>query len=404
MVSKVRRTWGSIRFGIVLLLRFAHTSRVFALSCSALLVLLMIPSSVPVVASSSLNSCDEQVASQIDSLSFLINDARAVSLALSSPQLAAVSKGYSLTFNSLFNRWSFDSTCKVTWISVNVVFARVNSTGFTGYVVVSENPSQTEVNSVTLQQQTFRASGYQRSSINWSGYQFAGALDNGTTAVWEAIADWAVPTVSTPYSGACQSTNCDYAVWIGLTHDQSGAAGIAQTGSDGQVNSLGGATYQLWYEFYPNNAVFCFNMGGPGDSIHAYVLNQAVNPGGNSNLYNILVSDNTQGQSCSVPNQNFGSMGTPHLGNFIGERAKIGGVRATLAQFTSYSMSGSIYYSGSTTGIYTPYSNGWYTQFSMVNAGSQNTCSGQPLGSNICVSAVNTSNSFTQTWVTSQGT
>lgn len=335
------------------------------------------------------SSCIEQVSSQINSLQSALDVSRAVSLATSSPKLQVAERGYSSSYGFISNNWSWDSNCRVTWEKVNVVFTLSNSTGFVGYASAVEDPALTSVTTVTLQGGP--PSQGQEITTSWAGYQFAGNADN-TVSVWETIGQFTVPKAQPPTQGC--SNYCFVIIWTGLTHDTTGTY-IVQAGNEDIINSLGGVDYELGYEFYPTyNWYNCFPMGWYGDTVSVYVINQDVNPGGNSALYNIQVFDLTQNQGCTpVAGFNFGVMGIPHYGNFIVEAAAIPHTQNlyTLADFDPFSLTGNMYYSGSTRGIYTPYTNGWYTTITMQPC---TTCPAE-----VQTGAVSSSNSFTSTWV-----
>lgn len=152
-----------------------------------------------------------------------------------------------------------------------------------------------------------------------------------------------------------------------------------------------------WYEFYPANSVSCSMSVGASDFFYVQVNNEASS-GGNSNLYDITIQDQTAQKVCSVSGHNFSSMGTPYYADFIAERPTVSGSLARLPKFSSFSILGDMYYSGSSVLISTPYSNGWYNTYVMTNGGN----------TNINLGSVATSGSsigtFTETWSTSSGT
>jgi hypothetical protein len=302
----------------------------------------------------------------------------AVPLAKDDSGVTALSASYVVTYDSIFDNWKFDSSCNVTLESVNVVFQLKDSRGAEGIAIAKEDPTFSAVENVTLQQHNPRAI---TNSTNWSGYDFWAPSE---AAVYESLADWTIPAVSQPYTGACNTTNppggpdCALAVWPGLTNDESGLDGIAQTGtmSTYYTNFSGsGNTYYLWYEFYPQQSslVNCLQTGvHSGDSISAYVLNLGYN-GGSTSSWNLAVTDNTISQSCTVTGYSFTltNGATPRYGNFIAETPLEGSTYATVPSFSAFNWGGSIYYGGSANGIYTPYSNSAYANFQI-----QRTCTG----------------------------
>ena len=87
-------------------------------------------------------------------------------------------------------------------------------------------------------------------------------------------------------------------------------------------------------------------------------------------------------------------MTAPKYAPFISERPTFFGGLSRLPEFDSVTMSsGSIYYSGSSKSISTPYSNGWYNEYVMLNDGNENIDVGGVSGG-----------TFTQTYLTSDGT
>ncbi len=320
-------------------------------------------------------------------------------MAESSQQFEQAAAPYTVSFDSVFDKWSFDASCDVSLTSINIVFQLRNSTGFAGYAVAAEDPGATRVVSAALQLHDPRA---QTLIYNptWSGYEFTGNADQ-TTKVYEAIADWSIPNISQPSFGACESSiGCALAVWPGLSHDQGGGCstctdhGIAQTGSLSTLYCSSAACgipfAQLWYEFWNQepHAILCDNYSSIGDSIQAYVLNQGYN-GGSTALWNLQITDNTIRQSCTVTSYS-DNFGVPLLAEFITERPEYGATYAQLPNFNQFSMTGNMYYSGSVTGIYTPYSNGWYYLDVMEACGSP--------PPNITTGNVNSANTFTQTY------
>lgn len=343
---------------------------------------------------SQLTGCAQQIsqAANIEAQSF--QQGSAVLLAEGSWQFSSVTVTYKASFDSVFDSWSFDSSCHVALTAVNIVFQLRNATENAGYVIVRENPEANQVVGVSIQV----SSGTATTNTYWSGYEMAGNADD-TTYVYESIADWSIPSVSQPYSGACTGgLICSVLVWPGLVRTTGGGTGVAQAGTEsnltcGSVSCIAG--YNMWYEFYPQEGmrIICNSHSGSGDSIEAYVLNQGIT-GGNTSLWNLEITDSTIDQSCTVTGHADSGIGTPRLAEFLLERPSEGLSFATLPKFTTVAVSGSMYYGGSAKGIYTPYSNGWYTQYVMKNSGY----------TNINTTAVGSSNSFSETYNTGQGT
>jgi hypothetical protein len=88
-------------------------------------------------------------------------------------------------------------------------------------------------------------------SANWAGYAVTGTAGSFTSV----SSSWAQPTVS--YGAA--STFSSF--WVGLDGD--GTPTVEQTGTEADCAN-GTATYQGWYEFFPNAPVFFANAVQPG--------------------------------------------------------------------------------------------------------------------------------------------
>jgi hypothetical protein len=305
--------------------------------------------------------------------------------------------------------------------AVNIVFSASYGSKFQEWIIATEDPSLSQVENITVQSPSERYVTYVNVSP-WGGYQFYGNLDQ-TANVLEALGTWAIPTPNEGYTGQCNNStntnlnsNCQLAVWTGLTHDSSGSY-IAQDGTASTLeckysgsNYQCTRVYQLWTEWYPASPVYCALSGiSAGDSIQSYALNQAVNPGGNSNLYNLQVSDTTANKACTITGHDFSTMGLPKYGEFLIEtpgRCDVppnsvdGNFGCGFPSFTALSISGNIYYGGLLHGIYVPYQNGWYTTYHI-----QNKILGQQgVNTNSNFTTVSSSNSFNQIWLNSLDT
>jgi hypothetical protein len=84
----------------------------------------------------------------------------------------------------------------------------------------------------------------------------------------------------------CSSQQTFSSFWVGLDGD--GTQSVEQTGSEADCSS-GAASYQGWYEMYPNAPVYYANPVQPGDSMSASVV---ANGGG---AFTLTLSDKTQG-------------------------------------------------------------------------------------------------------------
>lgn len=369
---------------------------------SLLLILLIASFNVPVSASSQAQSpsCDSQVNQQTASISSGLNNSRAITLALQSPSLQKAAAGQDYKFISIFNLWSFNTSCEVTgWKSVNVVFATSSRN-----IVVSENPQLTSVLNVTVQGGLVKNTA-PVSSCCWAGYDiYEDQSGGGQYPIYESLGDWNVADVSQPSSGFCSSV-CAFSVWVELSPQPFNTTlYYVQAGTKSNVTCSSYCSYQYegWYEFSNTNEIDCLGVYA-GDSVSASVYN-GVGNGKGSSYYSMSIDDNTIGYSCSAQTSSY-NHGTPYYAQFMGERPTLNLSPLPLPQFTTTTMYGYISYNSNPYSIiYGPYSNNYYQKWYMVNAGSQNTCSGQPLGSNICVSSVSSSGSFTLTWKTSSGT
>jgi len=140
-------------------------------------------------------------------------------------------------------------------------------------------------------------------------------------------------------------------MWTGLENTLGASnGGLAQGGTVGDIFCINsGCAYRYYaaYEFLPNTAVQCFNLGFQNDNIVSDVLNH-VAIGGDVNHYDVIVSDLTNGQACSATNQSYSVGGDgPFYGVFIDERPTIQPpppnplpYMATLPQFTTANMPG----------------------------------------------------------------
>ena len=113
-------------------------------------------------------------------------------------------------------------------------------------------------------------------SENWSGYAEAGAPGTFTSV----SSSWTEPTVT------CTAQQTFSSFWVGLDGD--GTQSVEQTGTEADCNN-GVATYQGWFEMFPNAPVFYNNPVAPGDTMSASVV---ANGGG---AFTLTLSDQTRG-------------------------------------------------------------------------------------------------------------
>jgi len=84
----------------------------------------------------------------------------------------------------------------------------------------------------------------------------------------------------------CTATDTFSSFWVGLDGD--GTDTVEQTGTEADCNG-GAATYQGWFEMFPQAPVFYDNPVQPGDAMSASVV---ANGGG---AFNLTLADSTQG-------------------------------------------------------------------------------------------------------------
>jgi Peptidase A4 family len=113
-------------------------------------------------------------------------------------------------------------------------------------------------------------------SQNWAGYAAAGQPGTFTSV----SASWTQPAVT------CTAQRTFSSYWAGLDGD--GTQTVEQTGTEADCNN-GAATYQGWFEMFPNAPFFYNNAVAPGDAMSASVV---ANGGG---AFTLTLSDQTQG-------------------------------------------------------------------------------------------------------------
>jgi hypothetical protein len=113
-------------------------------------------------------------------------------------------------------------------------------------------------------------------SENWAGYALAGNAGTFTNV----SASWTEPAVT------CTAADTFSSFWVGLDGD--GTDTVEQTGTEADCDG-GAATYQGWFEMFPNAPVFYDNPVNPGDAMSASV----VADGGGE--FTLTLTDSTQG-------------------------------------------------------------------------------------------------------------
>lgn len=365
--------------------------------------------------SSSIPAFSLSLRQQMTSLAVHFDAEKARSRALNSTTFQSLTRGHSPYFNSIFQRfsWSTDASGLPTslWNSVNVVYSYQEKDGFHTNIVVTMDPSLTGPIQVTTQNDLPQFFGGGTDNPNWSGFELSKSWLYQSVPVYEVYASWTMEAIYKPSQG-CYLHYCGFSVWDGLTNKVGGGNGIVQGGTGNTIDcNLLGCTYAnyFWYELWPNDSVSCGNIN-PGDSMASDVLNTGILSGGSPTTeYHIWVYDYTTQQTCWL-DANFGQMGTPYLGDFLSERQggcggycgsggyyrlpifanPVTNVDTVTMANCGLDLSQSSWYMPCNT----PFSNGWYNAYFMVNNGCRN----------IYLHSVGTDNSFAQDWLTSCGT
>lgn len=357
------------------------------------------------------SGCIDQTVNEMHSKASTLDNPKAIAMAVQNNEFKSKTQGFVTKFNSIFNNWSFDlANCHVSeWQTVNVVHSLYNANdgSYMKNIVVTLDPTLTQVVSVTEHVGAFYA--HSRDTLYWAGYEFTGASYTYPTPptspnVWEAKATWTQPSVSVPTvpSNACRTDlgkqPCNLAIWTGL-EDAFGAANthIAQAGSDAKITCNPSCTtnYFFWYQIDTDNpATICDGTSfTAGHGVQAIVTNQKKT-NGDPWKYNLSVIDTSTAVGCSTTGVSYTDMQSPVIAAFINERAEYNPpYHATLAKFSSDTITGTMYYNGASTGISTPYANGWYDRIRMVNSGTVNINYGTVSG-----------NAITLTWSSSSNT
>ncbi len=118
-------------------------------------------------------------------------------------------------------------------------------------------------------------------SENWAGYAATGTAGSLTSV----SSSWAQPTVT------CGATDTFSSFWVGLDGD--GTPTVEQTGTEADCAG-GAASYQGWYEIFPNAPVFFANPVQPGDAMSAAVVSDG------DGTFTLTLTDSTQGWTQST--------------------------------------------------------------------------------------------------------
>ena len=349
--------------------------------------------------------CIKNSLNAAQAMGLLLDELKARMLASSSNEFKTDTQGNTIQNGSVINSWTIGkSDCSLTWNGVEVFYFLTDAKGHQNTLVITLDPQLTKVTSVN-EYKTIHANMGSSTFINWSGYEFAGNSNNSTD-VDQAEGQWNVPQVSQPSTGGnCSTRICNLMIWDAL-EDRWGASDglLAQTGSGSDVDCSTGTcntSYYIWDEFLPGGVSKCSTNVSYGDGITAEVTNDVINSGSNTN-YDISTVDGYSGAMCTVSSHYY-NMPHPTLAPYINERECLSSCNpittsstlATLADFSSDTITGYVYYSGAQQFISTPYSNGYYVTDTMVNSGNTNISNG-------AVSSVY--NDFTETYQNSSGT
>lgn len=340
-----------------------------------------------------------------------------------------ISTGEVARYSSSFAIEHWNSSCGVTLIGFNVVFAVDNATGFVEYLVVSENPTSLTPTGVEVQKTHAVAQscvGNPCSSLNWDGYEAFGA-----NLIYQVYADFTEATPSFPPSSDGNNCGnplkvCVMGTWVGLEDTYGASDGnLAQDGTFAVCEGGSGCTpkYVAFYENLSSGyqAVNCTSSTGGsvtisgGDTIYAATTNEAAyGPGYSNSLYDYDISDSNSSTSCYSGGNSYSQMTSPDLGVFIVENPQFGKYctflggcgYSALPEFNSVTFSnGEIYDSGAGyISLYSAYSSSYYYQDVMQNyAGTYPSCGSTPT-TNINTGSVSSSNTFSSTWKSSQYT
>ncbi len=354
------------------------------------------------------NGCNSYLPRQEASITSRFNATQEVNLAVSSPEYKSASSGYLTKYSNIYYVWSFDANCDSVLDSANVVFLLQTLDGITkASLVVSLNPSLTQVTKATLQNVLWSHSSTEQQST-WSGYEF---YNTSTPLVNTAVMLWQVPYVSQSPQQSCTNELCVLSAWVGISASAGGGGGLVQTGTDSILNCASGCqhTYEAWLEDYPNFPTDnCFSPN-QSDQIYADVY---IYPDSNGNLIPYAyIADNTIGKNCETSY----SAESTYYGQFMVERPCYpSGCPAGLPEFNTLTIQGEIFYGSPCTdpyycppgeGIYIPYNAGMYNEYEMVNGGTLNIAlSTVTQGSQVPGGGGAYYGQFTETWKSSSGT
>jgi len=296
----------------------------------------------------------------------------AVTFAQTSEKYKSATTNYEvMSFQGANDGWSFNSNCQVSWQVTSLSFLVKAGNESLYILTVSENPSLKTVYSATIGPLIYYSPIQPQCNISkclWSGYGIAGDSNNPhTQQIFEAQAYWYQWSATPPPTseGDCSSTgvnHCHFSSWVGLTATTapSSSATIVQGGT--AVDYFGPRTipaeYNAWTEFFPTLPVNCTNfVPHVGDLMEGTSENQYAINGVSNSTYHIFVTDWTSLHTCSAKATE--SSWTPIFGLFMGEGPNYTASSKILADFSDFNFTDCAYYTGSFTGVYSAYNNGW---------------------------------------------
>lgn len=342
------------------------------------------------------NDCIRSGELQVHNKTASFDMIKAISLSNNNTEFKSKIEGYNSTFDSKFDIWSLNKTsCTITWNTTNLVYDLGNGTNTVKRIIVTEDPTLTQILNVTEQHLTGRFSTAVPSS-NWSGYEFSGDGNiPPKTQMSDSYSTFIVPSISIPLypSNACSGGGgwCVLATWVGLEDKEGTYPGVklAQSGTVGNITCTSSSCiqYSTFYEFLPAPPVYCtgLNQVNAGDSITADVYNDTITGGTNTHQIDIFTIDNTNlsANVCTISKNSYFTT-TPVYSSFITE----GPTWATLPQFNSVQMTqNTVYYGNAYRSISQPYSNGWFNEYNFYNTTDTSITNHDPMGQN-----------FTETW------
>ncbi len=312
--------------------------------------------------------------------------------------MASYSKGYNVSYNSLANQFSWNTSCSVTVLTVSVVYD-LESKGANYTLAINLNPSLTAVKGVTeypaqIASSCFSSDGSSGCNVGgWVGVEYKDSA--GMTA---ATSEWDVPEILGAGGETC---TCVFLQWTGLATQAGGGssqdAGLAQAGTEIECTNASCTSsyydYEYWYDFPNSDLVFCDN-----DSSLTYgdTVETSIYPGSGYTNYYADVYDFTHSVGCDGKSPN-DYMGEAYYAEYMGESNSLLG---QLIDFSTVSFSSSHYGDLNGDGYYI--SSSWTNEYLIDQTSSYSYCDAD-YNYNVCIGAIS-SGSFTLTYETGSGT